>query len=224
MDESLKKSLLDLLIVHIVFSAITTAILLLPIALTINVKLLIVVCVYNILLPGFAKWKGHADWTSIWLFSFLLSLLMVIPDWFLVEIGALNFIDQSFPMVGPVPLYMAGLWAIPFFIIIYASEQIAKSRSVLMGYVSAAALSLIIFGAAEASMWMLSSWETLAQVVIGNVALYILVPEMILGVSALLVYRRVKDRTLWMLTNGLIMTLYLVSAALFYFIIEVVLG
>lgn len=224
-EESLRKSLVDLLIVHIVFAALAAAILLLPMTLTINVKLLIVVCVYNILLPGFAKWRGHTEWTNIWIFSILLSFLMVIPDWFLAEgLGALNFIDKSFPMIGPVPAYMAGLWAIPFFIIIYASEQITKSRSALEGYIGAASLSLMIFGAAEASMWMLSSWETLAQVVIGNIALYILVPEMILGVSALFVYRLVKDRTLWLLADYLIMALYIGNAALFYLFVELLLA
>jgi hypothetical protein len=129
-------------------------------------------------------------------------------------------------MVGAVPLYMAGLWAIPLFIIIYAGEKVTESRNTVSGYITAALLALLIFGAAEASMWMLSSWETLASIVLGNIALYILLPEMILGVSAFFAYGIVKERKLWQKITAayLVMVLYIGNASLFYLLIEVLLG
>jgi hypothetical protein len=220
------RSVRDLVLVHLIFAVIAAATLMIPATLTINVRLLIVVTAYNVLLPIVAHQQGHDDWKGIWVFCIMLSVLQIFPDWFLsAGLNVLTFIDQSAPMVGDVPLYMAGLWAIPLFIIIYAGHRVSEQRGRLGGYVAAGSLSLLIFGMAEATMWMLSSWDTLAQVVIGHVALYILLPEVILGMTALLAYDTVRNRGLIykLVAAYLVMTLYMGNASLFYLVVEVLL-
>jgi hypothetical protein len=219
-------SLADLIGVHIIFAVFAAAVLVFPLGLSVNILLLIVVVFYNLLIPLVARWREHPDWFEIWEFVVILSLLQIFPDWFLAEgLNALNFIDQSPPMVGSVPLYMGGLWAIPLFVVIYVSSKITQERGRLQGYSVAAILSLVIFGIAEATMWTLSSWETLAKVTVGHVGLYILVPEMILGMTALLAYDSVKGKGLLytLVASYLVMTLYIGNASLFYLIIEVLL-
>lgn len=222
----LDRSMMDLLGVHIVFTLFTAILLILPFGLSINILLLIIVVFYNLLLPLAAKRRNHPEWFCVWTFVAILSILQIFPDWFLADgLNVLNFIDQSFPMVGAVPLYMGGLWAIPLFLIVYAGSQISESRGRLQGYLVAGILSLAIFGMAEATMWMLSSWETLAQVVVSHVALYILIPEMLLGMTALLAYDSVRDRGLHykLMASYLVMALYIGNASLFYLLIEVLL-
>lgn len=222
----LDKSILDLLGVHVVFAILTAIVLLLPLGLSINILLLIAVLLYNLLIPLTAKVRDHPDWLQIWVFVAMLSVLQIFPDWFLSDgLNVLNFIDQSAPMIGAVPLYMGGLWAIPLFVIVYTSIRVKETKGETMGYVVAAILSLAIFGVAEATMWMLGSWQTLAQLVVANIALYILVPEMILGMTAVQEYERTNASG--MLTKLVaafrVMILYIGTASLFYLIVEVVL-
>jgi len=57
---------------------------------------------------------------------------------------------------------------------------------------------------------------------IGHVAVYILIPEIILGLSAYYCYQTIRSKPLWMKTPAafLVMLLYLGAAAFFYFLIE----
>ncbi len=223
---AIDKSILDLLGVHIIFAVVTAALLLLPLGLSINVLLLVAVVFYNVLIPMIAKLRNHEEWLEIWIFVAMLSVLQIFPDWFLAEgLGVLNFIDKSPPMVGAVPLYMGGLWAIPLFVIVYTGSRARETRGETAGYFVVAILSLAVFGLAEATMWMLGSWETLAQVVVANVALYILVPEVILGLTALSACEESKSSGLptKLLAALRVMVIYIGNASLFYLIVEVLL-
>ena len=86
------KSIREFLVIHIIFAFLTALTLLMPVTAPMSARLLIVVIVYNglIMLQGFRI--GFKDWMRIWIFSFILSLLMVFPDWYLSEtLGALQF-------------------------------------------------------------------------------------------------------------------------------------
>lgn len=80
----------------------------------------------------------------------------------------------------------------------------------------------MIFSLAEQSMWMLQSWYAQNVVMIGHIALYIIVPEIILGLSTYYFYELIKEKN-----HGykiplafIVMILYLGSAVFFYFLIE----
>ena len=57
------------LLVHLIFAVIAAATLMIPATLTINVRLLIVVTAYNVLLPIVAHQQGHDDWKGIWVMT-----------------------------------------------------------------------------------------------------------------------------------------------------------
>ncbi|MBE0527344.1 MAG: hypothetical protein IH631_10405, partial [Candidatus Thorarchaeota archaeon] len=112
------KSIKDFILIHVIFAVLAAITLLFPFpTASVDGKMLVLVILYNALIIIEFNLKGHDEWKSIWLFSFILSLFMVFPDWYLAEtLGALVFPTGGLPMIGgSIPLYMAGLWSIPFF-------------------------------------------------------------------------------------------------------------
>jgi len=221
------KSIREFLVTHVIFAVITALTLLMPVTAPMSAKLLIVVIVYNglIMLQGFRI--GFEDWMRIWIFSFILSLLMVFPDWYLAEtLGALQFPPDGFPMIGnSIPIYMAGLWAIPFFIILFIGTQVQERKSIKLAYFTVAALSLLIFGMAELTLVNLNSWQATVIGMTGNLAWYIIIPEILLGLSAFICYNIIKDKKIWMnlTASFIVMIIYIGNASFFYFLIETLL-
>lgn len=218
----------DVILAHILFSVICIVILLLPISGEIGLRLFILVVVYNILIPLLAVVRKHRSWIPLWLFSLILSLFMVMPDWYLAEVlGTLVFPPDGFPKIGAVSSYMAGLWAIPIFIILFVGDWVRRSKSEARGYLAVAILSLVIFLVAEETMWMLPSWYAIGVTMIGHVAIYIIIPEILLGLSTFLCFLNVKDRAViwWILGAFVVMVFYIGNASFFYFLIEkIILG
>jgi hypothetical protein len=221
------KSIREFLVIHVIFAFLTALTLLMPATAPISSKLLIVVILYNglIMIQGFRI--GFEEWMRIWIFSFILSLLMVFPDWYLAEtLGALQFPVDGFPMIGgSVPIYMAGLWAIPFFIILFIGTQVQERKSVKFTYVVIAILSLLIFGIAELTLVYLPSWTATVIGMTGNLAWYIIIPEIFLGLSAFISYNIIKDKKIWMNITAafIVMIIYIGNASFFYFLVETLL-
>ncbi len=217
------KNFQDFLIIHLVFVALCVVVLLIPISGSNGIKLFILVVIYNIILPLFAYLRNHTEWINMWLFVFILSLFQIWPDLFLsAELDILVFPDDGFIKIGTVSLYMAGLWAIPLFIIVFIGTYFQEKYSMLKVYLIVAVLSLIIFGLAEQTIWMLQSWYAQNVTMIGYMALYIVIPELILGVVALYGYNLIHNNNHFMKVPVafVIMLLYLGSAVFFYFLIE----
>ncbi len=202
---------------------ICVLILLIPPSGFMGIKLFILVVVYNIMLPVYGYVRKYTEWLNIWLFVFLLSLFQIWPDWFLsAELGILVFPEDGFIKIGTVSLYMAGLWAIPLFLIIFVGLKINERYSKSKTYLSVTMLSLLIFGLAEQTMWMLQSWYAQNVTMIGHLALYIIIPEIILGITSYycFILTQEKKNLLKIPVTFIVMILYLGSAVLFYFIFE----
>ena len=223
-----EKPIRDFLLIHIIFAVLAAVTLLIPLpGATISGKMLVLVLIYNGLIIVEFYGKGYDDWKHIWVFAFVLSLLMVFPDWYLAEtLGALQFPDDGFPMIGgAIPIYMAGLWAIPFFIILFAGNQIQERKSLSLAYIGVAVLSVLIFALAELTLVYLPSWTATVSGMIGNLAWYIIIPELLLGLSTFICYNIVKDKEIWRKVVGAftVMVLYIGNASFFFFLIETLL-
>jgi hypothetical protein len=220
-------SIRDLIIVHTIFAIVCVFILILPFAIIMGIRNLVIVVFYNLLLPLFGHYRGHEEWIDIWLFVFPLSILQVIPDWFLsAQLGALVFPVDGSSMIGDVPVYMAGLWVIPLFVIVFTGVLLKENQPDWIVILGVSVSSLIIFGVAEENMWRLS-WYAAADVAkFGHIALYIVIPELALGASAYIAYDMVKERNiLWKLFWAyIVMIMYIGNASFFYFLIETVFG
>ncbi|MGY5865378.1 MAG: hypothetical protein RTV41_12305 [Candidatus Thorarchaeota archaeon] len=223
-----EKPIRDFILIHIIFAVLAAITLLVPIpTATVSGKMLVLVLVYNGLVVVEFYTKGYEDWKSIWVFVFILSLLMVFPDWYLAEtLGALQFPVDGFPMIGgAIPLYMAGLWSIPFFIIVFIGKEVQERKSRGLAYVLVTLISVFTFVMAELTLVNLPSWSATVIGMTGNLAWYIIIPELFLGLSIFICYNIVKDKKIWMKFIGAftVMILYIGNASFFYFLIETLL-
>jgi hypothetical protein len=215
----------DFVIVHLIFSIICGIVLYLP-GIPIGIKLFILVIMYNIMIPLVGIWRKYSDWLNIWLFSFLLGMLQIWPDWFLsAQLNVLVFPEDGLFKIGTVSGYMLFLWAIPFFIILFIGHRINERNSLNTTYLIVALMSLLIFGISEMTIWMIGSWHAQNVTMIGNAAIYILIPEIILGISTYYSYSLIKEKNHLVKIPAafIVMLLYLGSAAFFYFLLERVL-
>ncbi len=223
-----EKQIRDFILIHVIFAILAAVTLLVPIpTATISGKMLVLVLVYNVLIVVEFVAKGYDDWKSIWIFVFILNLLMVFPDWYLAEtLGALQFPDDGFPMIGgAIPIYMAGLWSIPFFIIVFIGKEVQNRKSLGLAYGIVSVVSVLIFVLAELTLVNLPSWSATVIGMTGNLAWYIVVPELLLGLSTFICYNMVKEKKIWMAIIGAftVMILYIGNASFFYFLIETLL-
>ena len=222
------KSINDLVLVHAIFAVLAAITLLFPFpGVFADQKLLVLVILYNALIIVGFYLKGYKEWKSIWLFSFILSLFMVFPDWYLAEtLGALVFPPGGLPMIGgSIPLYMAGLWSIPFFIILFVGKEIQKRKSIEMTYIIVAILGVLIFVSSELTLVNLPSWTATVTGMTGNLAWYIIIPELFLALSVFICYEYVLEKKIWMKIIGAfaVMIFYIGNASFFYFLIETLL-
>ena len=211
----------DVILVHLFFIVLCAVVLLLPIPLLMGSRLFVLVVAYNLLIPVVGYCRNHPNWVSLWLLVFLLSLFMVFPDWFLADpLGILVFLSDGFPKIGPVSGYMAGLWAIPLFIIVFLGQRIAERYNAKYAYALVAIVSLLLFTGAEAGLTFV--WHAQNVFMIGPVALYIIVPELILGLSTYWVHSLVKEKPWWrnLFAAFFLMLLYLGSACFFHLLIN----
>ncbi|MFZ5570755.1 MAG: DUF6989 domain-containing protein [Thermodesulfobacteriota bacterium] len=216
----------DALGFHLAFCVLCAAVLAAPLGLAPGPRLLILVVIYNAGLPLFALLRRRPEWLGPWLFAAILSVFQVAPDWFLsAQLNILVFPEDGLFKIGTVSGYMAGLWTIPLFVIVYTGLRIESRFSARAAWPVVALASLLIFGGSEQTLWILSSWYAVNVTMIGHVAVYIVLPEILLGLSAYHAYRVVRERSHWVKIPAafIVMQLYLGSAAFFYFLFEKVL-
>lgn len=213
----------DAVVVHVLFILISILLISAPITIRSGVRLFVLVVVYNLILMFVGWLRKDDEWLQLWIFSAILSVFQVFPDWFLsAQLDILVFPEDGLFKIGTVSGYMLGLWTIPIFMILFVGEQIEKRYSPGKAVLVVAVLSLIIFGGSEQTLWMLDSWYAKNITMVGHVALYILVPEIILGLAAWYSYRIVKNQNLLhkVVAAFVVMQLYLGSAVSFYFLLE----
>jgi len=86
-------------------------------------------------------------------------------------------------------------------------------------------LSVLIFVLSELTLVNLPSWTATVTGMTGNLAWYIIIPELFLGLSAFICYDIVREKQIWMKIIGAftVMILYIGNASFFYFLIETLL-
>ena len=213
----------DAVLLHFIFMIACVVVLALPGSMTVGVRMFVLVVLYNVITPMVGLRFPKENWFKIWVFAFLTSLFQVLPDWFLSsQLEILIFPDDGFPKIGEVSGYMAGLWTIPLFMLIFIGKRIQTRFSQLTALWVVALASLLIFGISEETMWMIPSWHAVNVSMIGHVAVYLVIPEIILGLSAFLAYESIRDHTYWLTipTAFLVMLLYTGSLSIFYLLVE----
>ena len=129
----------------------------------------------------------------LWAFCATVSVFQVAPDAFLAAVlGVLDFPETGGPRLGPVPLAMAGMWTIPLWIALFtarvATPDLARRAMV------AAAVGGALFVGSEATLWAVPVWRAVGVTMAGPVALYVIVPEVLVGGVAYVAYVATRER------------------------------
>lgn len=210
---------------HLLFALVAGVTLLMPVA-EIGWRLLWLVVAWNMALPIFAWGRGYFEWIRLWWFLVPLSALQLLPDWFLAaELGVLVFPDTGSPRIGPVPWFMAGMWSIPLLIVLYSALQTERLHGPGPAYAIAGLTGLILFAGAEASLWAVPVWHAQNVATVAHVAVYLLIPETLLGVAAYAAWR-MTHKLAWrfrLYAAFTVMVFYMGNVALFHLLIERVL-
>lgn len=175
------RQLRDGLILNLLFGAAAFAVFRFLHAPVLGLGILALVIGYNVLLPLIARSGGHGDWFDLWAFLLPLSVFQVVPDWVLSQLlGILVFPDVGAPRIGTVPVYMAGMWVIPLFWILWLGGR----STALCGL-----LALLVFGASEWAAPIFHLWRPQNVAMHYGIADYVLIPEALLGWAAAFAYR-----------------------------------
>jgi len=218
----------DAIFLHLLFTIACVAVLTLPLDMAVGLKMAVLVVLYNIAVPLVGIRYPKEEWFHIWIFALLISIFQVIPDWFLsAQLGVLVFPDDGFVRIGDVSAYMAGLWAIPLFMIIFIGKRFRDRFSQHAAIYAVVVSSLLIFMMSEETMWMIPSWHAVNVTMIRHIAVYLIIPEIILGLSAFLAYETLQEQSYWLKIPAafLVMVLYTGGLSVFYFLFEkIILG
>ncbi len=182
-------------------------------------RIFIIVAGYHIILPLFARQVKYNGWLQLWQFTSILSLLQILPDLYLSRVlGILSFPETGSPTIGGVPLFMGGLWAIPLFIIVYLGRRF-KGPAAFWIVSSASAL---IFIAAESILWQMPIWQAVNVTQIAHVALYVILPEILLGITSLRAFEWSLNRAIHIKIAAafFVSAAYFVNLNLCYFLVE----
>lgn len=152
--------------------------------------LLLLTLGYHLGLVAYALLRGHAEWLTLWAFLLPLSLAQVLPDLALARVaGVLSFHDHGqYRIGGAVPVYFAGMWAAILFPLLLLGNA-TRSR-----YLNTAALGLLAFALWEWAAPYLQLWAPHNVRLFQGIAVYVLIPEVLLCVAALWMYRETRGR------------------------------
>ena len=140
---------------------------------------------YNVALPLFGRWRGDREWVRLWAFLLPMSLTLPCADWMLVQrMGTLVFPDHGIARLGgAVPVYFMGLWIMLLWQVCWLAGTVRKP------FHFAGVFSLAAFLIWEWAARPMSLWHAVGVKQIAGFALYPLIPEILLGLAALWMWR-----------------------------------
>lgn len=176
----------DALRFHLVFFAIAIPIALLSQGTKLGWAILLLAAAYNISLPLMCYWRGHRQGLNLWLFLLPLSVALPCADWMLVkQMGTLTFPDHGiYRLGGAVPVYFMGLWIMLLWPLCWLAQATRFPYSV------SAVGGLAAFLTWEWAARPMNLWHAQDVQQIAGFALYPLIPEMLLVLAALWMWRQ----------------------------------
>ena len=199
----------DALIFHALFFAIAIPVALSTAGSTLGVALVVFAIAYNVALPLIGKWRGHDEWFGLWKFLLPLSIALPCADWMLVErMGTLYFPDHGIARLGgAVPVYFMGLWIMLLWQVCWLAMATTRPYPVV------AVLSLAGFVTWEWAARPMNLWHAQNVLQVEGFAIYPLIPEMLLALGALWLWRTLAAKsTIQQITGALALAIFYAGA------------
>lgn len=213
----------DAALLHVVAFLVGAGVVLVPAGPDVGLRLTLLVAAYAVAAPLVARSRGHDELFVLWRYATALSVLLVLPDAVLVEgLGTLRFDPAGAATVGPVPVYMAGLWAPALVPLLVIGGAVRRRRGVARGYAAVALAGFALFAAAETVLPGLPTWHAADVATVGPVALYVVPAEVALVVAAHAAHRRVRDAgpAAELLGAAVVATFYTGALAVSWYVVE----
>ena len=181
-----RRSQQDALYFHAIFFAIAIPVALYAQNRSLGMAVLGLTLAYNIALPLMCQWRGHREGVRLWMFLLPLSMALPCADWMLVrQMGTLTFPDHGIYRLGnTVPVYFMGLWIMLLWPLCWHAQTMRRP------YQFIAISALVAFLIWEWAARPLHLWHAVNVKQFAGVALYPLIPEMLLAVAALWMWRQ----------------------------------
>lgn len=209
---------------HVLFLTMGISFLLFIDSIAPGIQFLIIVILYDLMVVSLALLKDDTNTIfRIWSFAAVLSLFQIFADWYLSSyLEVLVFPDDGLFKIGPVSGYMAGLWTIPFFMIIWIAFRIEQEFDYQRSVISSMLVSFSIFTISEMSLWKFDSWYPQNVYIFNHLAIYLVIPEILLGCSAYIGFKKYEKKSLRYLIviPFAVMILYIFNLTVFHFIFE----
>ncbi len=215
-------SLRDALLFHLAFFVVAVPVTMAVPDKSLGRAILTLAALYNILLPAVANWRRHRQWYLLWVFLLPLSLTLPMADWMLVKrMGTLVFPDHGVPkFANVVPVYFAGLWIMLLWpVCLFASA--AKRQ---WSYLAAGLLGLAVFLVWEWAARPLNLWQPRHVMTFYGAAIYPLIPEAMLCISALWMWRSTTMSPRWQKMVGAMSLTFFYAGALSLFLLWIEVG
>ena len=174
------------------WAAVTGVLLAVPVG-ALGVRVLAAVALWHVAVVAVGVWRRDAAWRSAYALVAPMSVALVLPDHFLaVGLGTIVFPDTGAPFWGAIPIFMAGMWAIPLGAVVLVGR--AADRGGASGVLVATLVGLAVFAAAEAASGVLPLWRPVGVPMWGPVAAYVLPAEAVLCATVVVADRWARDR------------------------------
>lgn len=192
------------LIFQIAFALVAAVGLSLP-APALGLRVLLLTVGYSVGIVALALRTHDPVLASFWLALAPLSVLMVLPDWFLsAELGTLVFPDTGAPFIGTMPVFMAFMWVIALLPVMLLGWAVEHSRGLVAALVVVVATGLVLFTVAEYLAPALPLWYPQNVTEVAGVAPYVLLPEAGLTLAAYVLVRGARTRSRWATAGGVV--------------------
>lgn len=183
------------IVFHAVFAVVALACLLAPVG-SLGLRVLLLTVGYSLAILALAMRTGDRVLLAFWSTLAPMSILMVLPDWFLSAVlGILVFPDTGAPYIGTMPLFMAFMWTIALLPVMLLGWVMESLRGLNTALVAVVAAGLVMFTLAEFAAPLVPLWHPQNVATVGGVAPYVLLPEVGLTIATYLLVRGAADRT-----------------------------
>lgn len=150
----------------------------------VGMRILAAVVLWHVAVVAVGVWRGDAAWRSAYVLVAPMSVLLLLPDQFLaVGLHTIAFPDTGAPFVGRIPVFMAGMWAIPLSAIVLAGRAAERRGGPAWGVAAGTVLGLAVLASSEALSDALPIWTPVGVPMWGPVAAYVLPAEALLAAA-----------------------------------------
>lgn len=171
------------------FAVACLVILALPVP-SLGMQVLVLVVGFSVATVAVARHSGDDMLLRAWGILAAMSVLMVLPDWFLADVlGSIRFPDTGAPFIGAIPLFMAGMWTIALMPVVLAGLAATMRWGLAASTLVAVLVGGGILAAAERLAPGIPLWEARDVSVVAGVATYVVIPELVLCAAAFLLVR-----------------------------------